>query len=148
MRDNLGRLEAALDGATLAARLLPERQPNPLAFRTVLEYLKGLEHAIAPEVLGLAFRLKILGAAGFRPHLSGCVSCGAREQLTWSPERGGLVCLRCGAKGEVVPPLVWRTLEGLQRLPLRAAERVRVDEPTLTKAKALLDAFTEWQLER
>lgn len=148
LRGDLDRLETALRGAVLVAKLLPERQANPVVFKLLLQYLAGLEQGISPKMLGLSFHLKILGAAGFRPHLSGCVACGEREDLTWSPERGGLLCRACGGKGVEVPPRVWRTLEGLQRLPLRAAGRLKIADSTLAEAKALLEEFTEWQLER
>jgi len=148
LRGDLDRLETALGGAALVAKLLPERQANPVAFKLLLQYLAGLEQGISPKVLGLLFHLKILGVAGFRPHLSGCVGCGAREDLTWSPERGGLLCRACGGSGVEVPPRVWRTLEGLQRLPLRAAGRLQIGNSTVAEAKALLEEFAEWQLER
>ena len=148
LRRDPDRLETALRGAALVAKLLPERQANAVAFKLLLQYLAGLEQGISPKVLGLSFHLKILGAAGFRPHLSGCVACGAREDLTWSPERGGLLCRACGGSGAEVPPRVWRTLEGLQRLPLRAAGRLQASDSTLAEARALLEEFTEWQLKR
>ena len=147
LRGDLDRLETALRGAALVAKLLPERQANPVAFKLLLQYLAGLEQGISPKVLGPSFHLKILGAAGFRPHLSGCVGCGAREDLTWSLERGGLLCRACGGSGVEVPPRVRRTLEGLQRLPLQAAGRLKIADSTLAEAKALVEEFTEWQLE-
>ena len=46
----------------------------------------------------LAFRLKLLLAAGFAPHLAGCASCGEREHLVgFSPAAGGVVCGACEA---------------------------------------------------
>jgi len=46
----------------------------------------------------LAFRLKLLLAAGFAPHLAGCASCGERDHLVgFSGAAGGVVCGACEA---------------------------------------------------
>jgi DNA repair protein RecO (recombination protein O) len=46
----------------------------------------------------LAFRLKLLLAAGFAPQLAACASCGEREQLAgFSGAAGGVVCAACEA---------------------------------------------------
>jgi DNA repair protein RecO (recombination protein O) len=56
------------------------------------------EPAGAGRANALAFRLKLLLAAGFAPHLGGCVSCGEREHLVgFSGAAGGVVCAACEA---------------------------------------------------
>jgi DNA repair protein RecO (recombination protein O) len=46
----------------------------------------------------LAFRLKLLLAAGLAPQLSGCASCGERDHLVgFSGAAGGVVCTACEA---------------------------------------------------
>ena len=46
----------------------------------------------------LAFRLKLLLAAGFAPQLSACATCGEREHLQgFSGAAGGVVCSACEA---------------------------------------------------
>ena len=46
----------------------------------------------------LAFRLKLLLAAGFAPELAGCATCGETEHLgAFSPSAGGVVCAGCEA---------------------------------------------------
>src|SRR5204863_8324685 len=46
----------------------------------------------------LAFRLKLLLAAGLAPHLAACASCGEREHLVgFSGAAGGVVCAACEA---------------------------------------------------
>ena len=114
LRGDLDRLETALRGAVLVAKLLPERQANPVAFKLLLQCLAGLEQGISPKMLGLSFHLKILGAAEFRPHLSGCVACGEREDFTWCPERGGGVV-----------PSMWRQGSGGSAPPSASANADR-----------------------
>jgi DNA repair protein RecO (recombination protein O) len=46
----------------------------------------------------LAFRMKLLLAAGFVPELSACASCGEREHIgAFSAAAGGVVCPGCEA---------------------------------------------------
>jgi DNA repair protein RecO (recombination protein O) len=46
----------------------------------------------------LAFRLKLLLAAGLTPHLATCATCGEREHLSgFSGAAGGVVCSACEA---------------------------------------------------
>ncbi|HLH14653.1 MAG TPA: DNA repair protein RecO C-terminal domain-containing protein, partial [Solirubrobacteraceae bacterium] len=55
--------------------------------------------AAAGERAGsLAFRMKLLLAAGLAPQLSACASCGEREHLVgFSGAAGGVVCAACEA---------------------------------------------------
>jgi DNA repair protein RecO (recombination protein O) len=47
---------------------------------------------------GLAFRLKLLLAAGLAPQLAACASCGEQEHLVgFSGAAGGVVCGACEA---------------------------------------------------
>jgi DNA repair protein RecO (recombination protein O) len=95
---------AALDGAARAcdavARLFDTAEPNPGVFHLLCNELALLDAspARATRANQLAFRLKLLLAAGFAPQLGACVSCGAREGLTgFSPAGGGVVCAACEA---------------------------------------------------
>ena len=52
----------------------------------------------ATRANALAFRLKLLLAAGFAPHLASCASCGEPEHLVgFSGAAGGVVCGACEA---------------------------------------------------
>ena len=54
--------------------------------------------ARADRANALAFRLKLLLAAGFAPHLAACASCGEQEHLVgFSGAAGGVVCAACEA---------------------------------------------------
>ena len=51
-----------------------------------------------PAAQALAFRVKLLLAAGFAPELSSCAACGEAEHLGgFSPSAGGVVCAGCEA---------------------------------------------------
>jgi DNA repair protein RecO (recombination protein O) len=95
---------AALDGAARAceavARIFDDGEPNPGVYHLLGNELALLdrEPGRAGRANALAFRLKLLLAAGFAPHLAGCAACGEREHLVgFSGAAGGVVCAACEA---------------------------------------------------
>jgi DNA repair protein RecO (recombination protein O) len=95
---------AALDGAARAceavARIFDDGEPNPGVYHLLGNELALLdrEPGRAGRSNALAFRLKLLLAAGFAPHLGGCAACGEREHLVgFSGAAGGVVCAACEA---------------------------------------------------
>src|SRR3954468_2303622 len=94
----------ALDGAARAceavARVFDDGEPNLGVYHLLANELALLdrEPARAGRANALAFRLKLLLAAGFAPHLAGCAACGEREHLVgFSGAAGGVVCGACEA---------------------------------------------------
>ena len=95
---------AALDGAARACdavgRLFGDGDPHPGVYHLLSNQLALLdrEPARATRANALAFRLKLLLAAGFAPHLASCASCGEPEHLVgFSGAAGGVVCAACEA---------------------------------------------------
>ncbi len=96
-------------GASVAkavARIFDDGEPNPgvyhLLRRHELRAARSDSRPCRPRELALAFRLKLLLAAGFAPHLAGCAADAASASTSSaSPGRGrrGLRRLR----GELVP---------------------------------------------
>lgn len=148
MKKDLARLEIGLALACWARDLVPREIPDPRPFRLTLSFLWALERGAEPVVLLRAYRLRLLSLLGYRPVLHGCLSCGAKGELTWSPERGGLLCRSCGGTGEEVPPRIWRAMEALLRLPLVALSRLRLPERDLVLIDALTQEFRTAQVAR
>jgi DNA repair protein RecO (recombination protein O) len=95
---------AALDGAARAcdavSRLFGDGEPHRGVYHLLANQLALLdrEPARATRAGVLAFRLKLLLAAGFAPQLAACASCGEREHLVgFSGAAGGVVCGACEA---------------------------------------------------
>jgi DNA repair protein RecO (recombination protein O) len=95
---------AALDGAARAcdavSRLFGDGEPHPGVYHLLANQLALLdrEPERATRANALAFRMKLLLAAGFAPHLSTCASCGEQEHLVgFSGAAGGVVCSSCEA---------------------------------------------------
>ncbi|HEX5620806.1 MAG TPA: DNA repair protein RecO [Solirubrobacteraceae bacterium] len=94
----------ALDGAARAceavARVFDDGDPHAGVYHLLANQLALLDRdpARASRANALAFRLKLLLAAGFAPHLAACASCGEQEHLAgFSGAAGGVVCMACEA---------------------------------------------------
>jgi DNA repair protein RecO (recombination protein O) len=111
--DGYARLRAdghALDAAARACdavgRLFETSEPHPGVFNLLCRQLALLDEqsgagggrASAGWGTALAFRLKLLLAAGLAPQLGACASCGEHEHLVgFSGAAGGVVCGACEA---------------------------------------------------
>jgi DNA repair protein RecO (recombination protein O) len=94
----------ALDGAARAceavARVFDDGEPHAGVYHLLANELALLdsEPARAGRANSLAFRLKLLLAAGFAPQLAACAACGEPEHLVgFSGAAGGVVCSACEA---------------------------------------------------
>jgi DNA repair protein RecO (recombination protein O) len=103
LRGDARALDAAARACDAVGRLFETSEPHPGVFNLLCRKLSLLdEHAGTPEVSedargpALAFRLKLLLAAGLAPQLGACASCGEREHLVgFSGAAGGVVCGAC-----------------------------------------------------
>jgi DNA repair protein RecO (recombination protein O) len=100
LRDDAGALDAANRACDAVARLFDSGEPHPEVFHLLCNELRllGDEPSRATLANQLAFRLKLLVAAGYGPQLSACATCGEREHLVgFSGAAGGVVCGACEA---------------------------------------------------
>jgi DNA repair protein RecO (recombination protein O) len=100
LRDHAVTLDAASRACDAVARLFETGDPHPEVFRLLANHLGLLQSdaAHARPGTGLAFRLKLLLAAGIVPQLAACAVCGETEHLQgFSGAAGGVVCSACEA---------------------------------------------------
>ena len=84
--------------------------------------LLGGDAAHARAGNGLAFRLKLLLAAGIVPHLAACAACGESEHLQgFSAAAGGIVCTACEASAFPLDEESYRFLVDALGRPLAQA---------------------------
>lgn len=100
LRERHACLDAAARACDAVARLFESGDPNLAVYHLLANQLSLLD--ADPDHAGrasqLAFRVKLLLAAGLAPQLGGCASCGEREHLTgFSGAAGGVVCSACEA---------------------------------------------------
>jgi DNA repair protein RecO (recombination protein O) len=105
LRGDAHALDAAARACDAVGRLFETSEPHPGVFNLLCRKLALLdEQAVAAREASagrggaLAFRLKLLLAAGLAPQLGACASCGEREHLVgFSGAAGGVVCGACEA---------------------------------------------------
>jgi DNA repair protein RecO (recombination protein O) len=100
LREDRAALDSAARACDAVARLFETEDPNPPVFHLLRNQLALLDRApaCAGRANQLAFRLKLLVAAGLAPHLDACASCGERDHLSgFSGAAGGVVCGACEA---------------------------------------------------
>jgi len=100
LRDQAATLDCAARACDAVARMFETEDPHPAVYNLLANELALL--AGAPEQAthanALAFRLKLLVAAGLAPALGACASCGTHEHLVgFAPDAGGVVCNACEA---------------------------------------------------
>ncbi len=98
LRDHASTLDAAARACDAVARLFETSEPHPEVFRLLANQLALLSSSPdhAGPANGLAFRMKLLLAAGILPALGSCAACGEAEHLRgFSAAAGGVVCSSC-----------------------------------------------------
>jgi DNA repair protein RecO (recombination protein O) len=91
-------IDSAGRAADAVSRLFEAGDPHPEVFNLLARELALLdaEDRHASHANQLAFRIKLLLAAGLAPQLSACAACGETEHLSgFSGAHGGVVCGAC-----------------------------------------------------
>src|SRR4051794_34666615 len=100
IREQRASIERATEACGAVLRLFDAAEPNRAAYNLLCHELAVLDAApqLATNAQALAFRMRLLLAAGFVPELAACAACGEREHLgAFSASAGGLVCPGCEA---------------------------------------------------
>src|SRR3954447_20822556 len=124
LRERRESLERATQACDAVLRVLDSAEPNRPAYNLLCHELALLDTdaAAATRAQALAFRLKLLLAAGFAPELAACASCGDRDHLTaYSASAGGVVCPGCEAGSFNLQPDAHRFLAEALSRPLAEA---------------------------
>jgi len=102
LREHGPALDSAARACDAVSRLFATPEPHPGVFALLCNELALLDSRPdqATHANQLAFRLKLLLAAGLAPQLSSCASCGESDHLSaFSGAAGGVVCSACEASG-------------------------------------------------
>jgi DNA repair protein RecO (recombination protein O) len=141
LREHADALDTAARACDAVSRLFDTSDPHPGVYNLLCNELALLDAdpARAGHANQLAFRLKLLLAAGLAPQLAACASCGEREHLSgFSGAAGGVVCPACEAGSFPLDEDAHAFLAGAMGRPLaetppaaqralRQAERAIVD---------------------
>jgi DNA repair protein RecO (recombination protein O) len=135
LRDGRETLQRATQACEAVLRLFDSTEANHAAYHLLCNELTLLDERpeAASRAQALAFRLKLLLAAGFMPELAGCASCGEREHLgAFSASAGGVVCAGCEAGSFPLDEAAHRFLVEALAKPL--SEAPVAEEPALRQA--------------
>jgi DNA repair protein RecO (recombination protein O) len=102
LREDAAALDSAARACDAVGRLFETAEPHPGVFALLCNELALLDAASgqATRANQLAFRLKLLLAAGLAPQLAACASCGEADHIAaFSGAAGGVVCSACEASG-------------------------------------------------
>ncbi|HEV7584577.1 MAG TPA: DNA repair protein RecO [Solirubrobacteraceae bacterium] len=105
LRGDAEALDAAARACDAVGRLFETSEPHPGVYNLLCRKLSLLDEGAGRRAdssslraAALAFRLKLLLAAGLAPQLGACASCGEDEHLVgFSGAAGGVVCPACEA---------------------------------------------------
>ncbi len=120
LRDSAVALDGAARACDAVSRLFEAGDPHPEVFALLDRQLSLLASGLRDtQPAALAFRLKLLLAAGLLPHLGSCATCGEREHLTgFSAAAGGVVCSSCEASAFGLDQETYAFLVGAVGRPL------------------------------
>ena len=145
LRERRASLERGTQACEAVLRLLDSTESNRPAYNLLCHALGLLDQsaAAATRAQALAFRLKLLLAAGFAPELASCAACGEAEHLGgFSPSAGGVVCASCEAGSFPLSEAAHRFLVTALARPL--SEAPEASEPALAQADRAIAETLEY----
>jgi DNA repair protein RecO (recombination protein O) len=144
LREDGRALDAASRACDAVGRLFDDGDPHAGVYHLLANELTLLDAdpGKATRANALAFRLKLLLAAGFAPQLAACASCGEREHLAgFSGAAGGVVCSACEASAFPLEQAAHDFLVGALGSPL--AEAPDATPRALTQAERAISETLE-----
>jgi DNA repair protein RecO (recombination protein O) len=149
LREDARALDAAARACDAVGRLFETSEPHPGVFNLLCRKLSlldeqagGGEGSAIGRAGALAFRLKLLLAAGLAPQLSACASCGEREHLIgFSGAAGGVVCGACEAASFPLGEQAYRFMTEAFAAPL--SESPAAPDPALGQVERAIAVTLE-----
>ena len=144
LREHAGALDGAARACDAVGRLFADGEPHRGVFNLLCNQLALLDAQPERATRGnaLAFRLKLLLAAGFAPQLAACAGCGETEHLVgFSGAAGGVVCSACEASAFAIGQEAHDFLVAALGRPL--AEAPDAPAPALAQAERAILATLE-----
>lgn len=156
--EDVDKYMAASYALEFTERILPENVRMPDLFRLLLEFMSMTEaRSKKYGTLLAAFQVKALGLTGVAPELLACVRCSSGEQLcSLHIGEGGVVCADCknnlrgAGKESLIYDLDFDILEVLRYFsgsPLKAFEKLALEEEKLQRIRFLLKRYIEFHLD-
>jgi DNA repair protein RecO (recombination protein O) len=126
LREHAAALDSAARACDAVSRLFATEEPHPGVFALLCNELSLLDGRPdqATHANQLAFRMKLLLAAGLAPQLAACATCGEADHLSsFSGAAGGVVCNSCEGSGFALGEEAHEFMTGALGSPLADAPR-------------------------
>ena len=131
---DLGKTAHAAYALELCDRLCPPRHPEDAVLAWLSEFLMRLENGQASAERLRVFEIGLLVRLGLGPALGRCAVCSRPDlgegNVRWHPDRGGVVCSGCLARGDLMSGATRAALVRLERMSLAEAESFVLDRDT------------------
>ncbi len=132
----------------LCREIVRDHEPHGDLFEALIDYLQRLDAGQAGPTSLIAFELKALECAGFRPRFNACSLCEGAidDDPSFDTAHGGVVCQRCSHR----VPQNFRVSKTLIDAFVKLQEGARVPwgPEQRGQGRALLDRFIAYQLGR
>ncbi|CAM3436284.1 DNA repair protein RecO [Marinicrinis lubricantis] len=147
LRTDLYKSAYAAYLAEITDRLMEEQEGSSAIFHQLIAGFEALEADKDPVIVMQTYELKMLHLAGYAPIFDTCVSCGAKERLSYfSPGMGGALCTDCQTQDTYRMPVddkARKLLYMLQRLDLKRLGETNVSDGTKQQTQQLLRRFMD-----
>jgi DNA repair protein RecO (recombination protein O) len=131
---DLGKTAHAAYVLELCDRLCPPRHPEDAVLAWLSDFLMRLECGRASAERLRVFEIGLLARLGLGPALGRCALCNREDlgesSVRWHPDKGGVVCSACMARGDLMSGITRAALVRLEALSLAEVETVVLDRDT------------------
>ncbi|MAT44769.1 MAG: DNA repair protein RecO [Anaerolineaceae bacterium] len=154
IREDLQKTAYAAYIVELLDRFTYEDGPNFPAYRLLVETLERLDAGENLFVVIHYYEIRLLDLMGYRPQLFNCVFCGDEIQAQnqyFSAMQGGVICPKCGHKGEDARRIGLQALKYLrhfQRSTYQQALAAEPDDYVKEEVESIMNWYLTFLLER
>ncbi len=154
LREDYATFVRASQMIELNLRFLPEREPNPDAFRLMTQALAKLDNG-PKNLYFLYYKMRFLQICGYLPGLEICGRCGGsgaeRNPRHFYLAHGSILCEHCSTSREESRELsagALRVFRGMLRWRFVTIDRFSVGDHLISELDALLEAHIAYVLAR
>jgi DNA repair protein RecO (recombination protein O) len=147
LRENLHMSAYSAYLAEMTDRMLGDEEGSAYLFEQLRAGLSAIEDNKDMQIVVHLFEMKMFELAGYLPVTDCCVSCRSNLDLVaFSPDLGGVLCVRCKPKDSMSMAVAEGTLKMLKlfpRMDMRRLGAVQVKEETKAQLKVCMRAYMD-----
>ncbi len=111
-------------------------------YNDYINALLKIEEGLNPMVITNILEVKLLASLGVGLNLTSCISCGnAKEIVTLSSERGGLICKNCYRGERIIPLSIIKTLNMYYLVDIKSISKLSLKEDIIKEINRFLTNY-------